>query len=177
MFQHLQIYERRERALVGTADMALRVVGPVARALRRRASAPPRRVLVLRIERIGDLLMSLEAIADVVAALPNAEVDLVVGSWNEAVARAIPGIHRVETLDAAWLAREGAGAGMAALLSRARRLARAVVRSRAQLRARYPEQPARRDLRRGQNGRFLERRRRTAAGYLAPVRPAVAHER
>ncbi len=71
MFQHLQIYERRERALVGTADMALRVVGPVARALRRRASAPPRRVLVLRIERIGDLLMSLEAIADVVAAAPE----------------------------------------------------------------------------------------------------------
>jgi ADP-heptose:LPS heptosyltransferase len=119
MFQHLQIYEPRDRALVGAADLALRAVGPVARALRRRATVPPRRVLLLRIERIGDLLMSLEAIADIVSALPGAEIDLVVGSWNEDVARAIPGIHRVEIVDAAWLAREGAGAGVASLLSRA----------------------------------------------------------
>jgi ADP-heptose:LPS heptosyltransferase len=120
MFPHLQIVERRERALVAAADAALRVAVPFARPFRRRAPPTPRRILLMRIERIGDLLMTLEAIADVVAAAPGAEIDLVVGSWNVAVAQAIQGIHRVETMDGSWLARDGAGAGLMSLLSRAR---------------------------------------------------------
>src|SRR5687767_3263744 len=120
MFSHLQIYEPRERALVGAADVLLSAVAPLARAFRRRAAAAPKRILLMRIERIGDLLMALDAIADVVAAAPDAQIDLVVGSWNADIARAIPGIHAVETLDASWLAREGAGAGLAAMMSAAR---------------------------------------------------------
>jgi ADP-heptose:LPS heptosyltransferase len=119
MFAHLQIYEPRERALVGAADAALRVIAPVARVFRRR-TADRRRILLMRIERIGDLVMAIDAIADVVAAAPEAEVDLVVGSWNEEIARCIPGVHRIETLDAAWLARNGTGRGVSALLTRAR---------------------------------------------------------
>jgi ADP-heptose:LPS heptosyltransferase len=64
--------------------------------------------------------MTLDAIADVTVAAPAAEIDLVVGSWNESLARAIPGIRRVETLDAAWLARDGRGLNLLRLLSRAR---------------------------------------------------------
>lgn len=120
MFSHLQIYEPRERALVGAADALLSVVAPVARLFRRRGPAAPTRILLMRIERIGDLLMTLDAIADVVAAAPDARIDLLVGSWNADVARAIPGIHSVETLDASWLAREGEGAGLAAMISAAR---------------------------------------------------------
>jgi ADP-heptose:LPS heptosyltransferase len=120
MFAHLQIYEPRERALVGAADAALRVIAPVARAFRRKAHPQPRRILLMRIERIGDLVMSLDAIADVVAAAPGAEIDLVVGSWNEQIARAIPGIHQVETLDAAWLARNGTAQTAAQLFAHAR---------------------------------------------------------
>jgi ADP-heptose:LPS heptosyltransferase len=121
MFQHLQIYERRERALVGAADAVLSVIGPVRRAFRRRGATPPRRILLLRLERIGDLLMALEAIADVVAATAGAEIDLAVGSWNAAIANAIPGIRRVETLDASWLSRGEQGDGLLTLVSRARR--------------------------------------------------------
>ena len=120
MFAHLQIYEPRERALVGAADAALRVIAPVARAFRRKGAAQPRRILLMRIERIGDLVMALEAIADVVAAAPGAEIDLVVGSWNEPIARAIPGIRHVETLDAAWLARNGSSRSVPQLVARAR---------------------------------------------------------
>jgi ADP-heptose:LPS heptosyltransferase len=120
MFAYLQIYEPRERALVGAADTALRVVAPVARAFRRKAAPRPQRILLMRIERIGDLLMALEAIADVVAAAPGAEIDLVVGSWNEQIAKGIPGICRVETLDASWLTRNGSGGNMPALFARAR---------------------------------------------------------
>ncbi len=64
--------------------------------------------------------MVLPAIADVRELAPDAEIDLVVGSWNEALAGAVPAVTRVEALDARWLARETSGQGLAALLRRAR---------------------------------------------------------
>jgi lipopolysaccharide heptosyltransferase II len=106
----LQIYDPRERALVGAADRALALAGAISTVLRRRR--PPqalRRILLLRLERIGDLLMTLPAIADARALAPSAEIDLVVGSWNLPIARAIPSVNRVEALDPSWLAREHDG--------------------------------------------------------------------
>ena len=120
MFDHLQIHEPRERALVAAADIALRIVAPVARAFSRAAPDVPRRILLMRLERIGDLLMTLDAIADVVAAAPDATVDLVVGSWNVDVARAVGGLHRVDTLDASWLARDGTALGLRSMMLKAR---------------------------------------------------------
>jgi ADP-heptose:LPS heptosyltransferase len=125
MFHHLQVYDRRERTLVGAADTLLRVASAFRRKsrFRRKSSSSDgsaRRILLLRLERIGDLLMSLEAIGDVVRAAPDAQIDLVVGSWNADLARAIPGITRIETLDPVWLAREHEGLGMLALLAHAR---------------------------------------------------------
>lgn len=119
MFDDLQIHDGRERALVGTADLVLRLAAPAVRIGRRRAADPPARILLLRLERIGDLLMALEAIEDVRQAAPHAAIDLVVGSWNAELARRIPGLDRVETLDAAWLAR-GGGRGWPHLLDAAR---------------------------------------------------------
>jgi heptosyltransferase I len=119
MFGHLQISDPRERALVGTADAVLRLAGPALRVWRRHPARPPSRILLLRLERIGDLLMVLDAIEDVRQAAPHARLDLVVGSWNAELARRIPGLHRVETLDAAWLAR-GGGRFLRGLLPAAR---------------------------------------------------------
>jgi lipopolysaccharide heptosyltransferase II len=119
--QPLQIYDRRERALVAAAD---RVLGLGAAILRpfasRRAPAAPRRILLLRLERIGDLLMALPAFADVRARAPNAAIDLIVGSWNADLARAIPGVANVHTLDASWLARGHSGVGLPSLIRTAR---------------------------------------------------------
>jgi ADP-heptose:LPS heptosyltransferase len=100
----LTIYDRRERALVATADALL---WPVAlrRAFRSRDTAAPQKILCFRLERIGDLLMTGPALAELRALLPGASIDLVVGSWNRDVAAAMPGVDRVETLDAEWLAR------------------------------------------------------------------------
>ena len=120
MFDHLQIYDRRDRALVAFADVALAVVAPVLKIGRPRPAVPPRRILLLRLERIGDLVMSLEAIEDVRQAAPDAQIDLAVGSWNEQLARMINGIARVETLDASWLAREGTGLSVPSMLRHAR---------------------------------------------------------
>ena len=117
----LQIYDPRERRLVGAADRALSMFSVVRSVWRRAVPAPsPRRILLLRLERIGDLLMILPALADLRELAPRAEIDLVVGSWNEALARTIPGLTRVESLDAAWLARGGTGRSLPGLLRRAR---------------------------------------------------------
>lgn len=118
----LHIHDPRERALVTVADRALDGLAAVSRPLRRRRRpAAPLRILLLRLERIGDLLMALPAIADVRANAPEAEIDLVVGRWNADLASAIPGVSRVEALDAQWLDRDGEGMGLAALLRAARR--------------------------------------------------------
>ena len=44
-------------------------------------------MLLLRLERIGDLLMTLDAIATCARAWPDATIDLAVGSWNADLAR------------------------------------------------------------------------------------------
>src|SRR5262245_35264104 len=119
----LQIYDVRERRLVRAADAVLSAAAAVRAPFRRRRSPSrsPRRILLLRLERIGDLLMTLPAIADVRSLSPDAEIDIVVGHWNAAIAEAIPDVTRVEALDARWLARDAGGAGLPALLGRARR--------------------------------------------------------
>jgi ADP-heptose:LPS heptosyltransferase len=76
-------------------------------------------VLVLRLERIGDLMMSLPALHALRTSLPHADIDLVVGSWNAPLARLIPGIARIETLDVPWLRRGVPGPGLVELLCRA----------------------------------------------------------
>ena len=102
----LTISDRRERALVAAADALLAPMA-VRRIFRPWDPAPPRRILCFRLERIGDLLMTGPAIAELRALAPGASIDLIVGSWNREIAAALPGIDRVETLDAEWLLREG----------------------------------------------------------------------
>jgi len=114
----LQIYDSRERRLVGLADMAL---APLRWVGGRSAAHPIRRVLLLRLERIGDLLMVLDAIREARRQWPDAEIDLAVGRWNQPLAVLIPELSRVETADAPWLARPGeSDDGWLALLARAR---------------------------------------------------------
>src|SRR4051794_7241616 len=103
----LQIYDPRERAVVSVADELLAAGAALARRFRsRRPPASPARILLLRLERIGDLVMALPAIAGVRAQAPDAVIDLVVGSWNRDLAGAIAGVSSVRTLDARWLGRE-----------------------------------------------------------------------
>ena len=113
----LQIYDPRERALVRMADAMLGAAAGLTTPFRRRSRvAQPQRILLLRLERIGDLLMALPGISAVRHFAPHAEIDLVVGSWNADLARAIPAVTRVIPLDAAWLARDGEGVVLPALL-------------------------------------------------------------
>lgn len=121
MFQHLQIPYRQERILVGLADTALAAATRLGwpRASGARAVDIPRRILLLRLERVGDLVMVLDAIGMIRAMAPEATIDLVVGSWNRSLADVIPGVH-VETLDVPWMAREGRGLSWSALVRHGR---------------------------------------------------------
>ena len=118
--RRLTIYDHRERLLIRAADALLAPLGLARRAGRRRPGGSPARILCLRIERIGDLLMTLPALAAMRAAAPEARIDLVVGSWNRELAEAIPSVDAVETLDAEWLARRAGGEGIRGVLRRAR---------------------------------------------------------
>ena len=120
MFEHLQISDWRERSLVGAADLALGTVAPMITRHSRRSSAGPDRVLVLRLERVGDFLMALAGIRAVRRLAPHGHIDLVVGSWSAALASAVGDVDTVEVLDVPWMARERRGATWAALLDRAR---------------------------------------------------------
>src|SRR6187401_2584383 len=114
MFDHLQIYAPLERLMVGVADMLL---APLGWRHRPRPATPPERVLLLRVERIGDLLMVMDAIAAARAAWPAAQIDLAVGSWNAPLAALIPGIDHIDQIDVPWLAREGTGLSWPQLLA------------------------------------------------------------
>jgi ADP-heptose:LPS heptosyltransferase len=122
MFNHLQIYDPRDRWIVGSVDAVLAAVALAGRLVGSRpATTDPQRILLLRLERVGDLIMTVDAIDAVRRLAPGAEIHLVVGSWNEDLARLIPGVDRLETLDAPWLARESGGQSFVSLLARARR--------------------------------------------------------
>src|SRR3954449_11910181 len=107
----LNISDRRERAVVAAADVALWPAGLARRAVRKPAITAPGRILCLRLERIGDLIMTMPALAELRALAPAAVINLVVGGWNREIAAAIPGVDRIEMLDAAWLTRDGGGRG------------------------------------------------------------------
>ncbi|MDP7691547.1 MAG: hypothetical protein QGG89_06875, partial [Vicinamibacterales bacterium] len=107
MFDYLHLYNTRDRWAVGCADLLLAAATTGAR------WSPPKRVvpsahkiLLLRMERIGDLLMAVPAITALRTRAAGAELHLVVGSWNEELARLIPGVTRIETLDPRWLSRD-----------------------------------------------------------------------
>jgi lipopolysaccharide heptosyltransferase II len=106
--------------LVGVADVGLSALEGIARLGRStRAHVVPRRILLLRLERIGDLMMAVPAIRAVRALAPHASIDLAVGSWNLSLAGAVPGIDSVIPLDAPWLSRAG-GSSVGSALAVAR---------------------------------------------------------
>src|SRR5688572_22893820 len=122
VFQHLQIPYRQERWLVGLADAGLGAVTLLGwpRSSRTKSPAIPRRILLLRMEKVGDLVMVLDAIALVRALAPDATIDLVVGSWNRPLASLIQSVDSIETLDVPWIAARGRGLSWRAVMTRAK---------------------------------------------------------
>ncbi len=127
-----RIYDPWERLLLGAANLPGRIAFGVAAGvgLRRAASMPDpasiREVLVLRLDRLGDVIMSLPALGDLRAALPKARIRLAVGRWSEAIARSAP-VDEVLVWNAPWVGRGDEGSeGPLELVRKARALREAV---------------------------------------------------
>ncbi len=120
MFAHLQIEDPAERRLVGLADLALRLATLPDR-LRRQRTDRPSRVLVFRMERVGDLLMARPGLQILRRQFPNAQIDLVVGSWNAPLARLFREIDALHMLDLPWIARGSQASSARQMLAAVRR--------------------------------------------------------
>lgn len=59
----------------------------------------PLRVAVLKLDHLGDFLLSLPALQALQDKLGPCEIDLVVGSWNLSMAKRVPGISQIFTFD------------------------------------------------------------------------------
>jgi ADP-heptose:LPS heptosyltransferase len=118
-----RIYEPRERALVGALDLPARAAFAVGRGLGLLRSPKPRaledlrEILVLRLDRIGDVLMSLPALHDLREAAPRARIRLAVGRWSQDIARGFP-VDEVVVWSAPWVGRPAEGAVSFADLAR-----------------------------------------------------------
>ena len=103
-----RVYDRGERWALAGFDLMLRLVAPLA------GWAPSRttsndlgaldHILALRLDRVGDLLMTLPALKELRRLAPDARIELGVGSWNEELARGLPFVDRVRVVDAPWAA-------------------------------------------------------------------------
>jgi ADP-heptose:LPS heptosyltransferase len=82
-----------------------------------------RNVLVLRLDRIGDVIMALPALGELREALPDAYIRLAVGRWSEPVARHAP-VDEVLVWSAPWVGRPREGAEAAIALARRARALR-----------------------------------------------------
>jgi len=108
-----RVYDARERLLLGALDLPARVAFGLAGLVHRTPPVPEpavlREVLVLRLDRIGDVLMSLDALADLRAALPKARIRLAVGAWSAEIARRAP-VDDLLVWSAPWVGRPSEGA-------------------------------------------------------------------
>jgi ADP-heptose:LPS heptosyltransferase len=123
-----RIYDPGERLLLGALDLPGRLVAGAARRVGRRPEPPRldpaavREVLVLRLDRIGDVIMSVPALSDLRAALPHARIRLAVGRWSAEAVRTAP-VDEVLVWSAPWVGRASEGADtFAGLARRARSL-------------------------------------------------------
>ena len=100
-----RIYDPRERLSLALLDGALWGLSVPLGLRPRTAFGEPheaKRILALRLDRLGDLLTTLPALAALRLAAPNARIELGVGSWNEPVARFLPFVDALRIIDTPW---------------------------------------------------------------------------
>jgi heptosyltransferase III len=85
---------RRNGLRLSLLRLAAGALGPIAS----RPADQPRRVLLLRPDHIGDVLLTAPAVALLGASLPAMELTYVVGPWSVAAARRGPPVDRLRTL-------------------------------------------------------------------------------
>jgi ADP-heptose:LPS heptosyltransferase len=103
-----RIYDPREKFALGFFNALLRMASPIM-GIRPSAGSLPalssvRRILALRLDRLGDLVMTLPALAALRKLAVDAEIELAVGSWNKDLAHRLTFVDGVRVVDAPWAA-------------------------------------------------------------------------
>lgn len=104
----------RWRILVGAFDLAGGLVAPVWRRLRpARPDGPPRRIVVVQLDHLGDAVLTSPLIGQLRAAYPEATLDVLASPSNHEVFEANPLIDNVRVAERTWFERSPSRRGMA----------------------------------------------------------------
>lgn len=120
-------YSRRARRAAWALDRVAAPFAPAARALGPPGPAPevPRSILVVRLDHLGDVLMSTPALAALRAAWPKARLDVLASPWGRAALAGNPHVDEVLEGAAPWYdPKRRALSGLPGVLSLGRRLRR-----------------------------------------------------
>lgn len=105
----------RWRILVRAFDAAGGLVAPLWRRLRPpREVATPRRILVVQLDHLGDAVLSAPLIAQLRAAYPEAEIDVLASPSNHEVFEADSNVARVRVAERTWFERSPSRRGLVA---------------------------------------------------------------
>ncbi|HKN46970.1 MAG TPA: glycosyltransferase family 9 protein [Candidatus Polarisedimenticolia bacterium] len=97
-------YSPRARMLAWGLDVATLPVLPILRRLAPRGPAPktPRAILVIRLDHLGDMLMTTPALAALRGAYPAARIDVLAAPWGKGALAGNPHIDRILEAVAPW---------------------------------------------------------------------------
>ncbi len=97
-------YSARARWIAWGLDVAAAPVLPLARRLAPRgpATSPPRSILAIRLDHLGDVLMSTPALAALRREHPEARLDVLAAPWGRAALDGNPDVSRVVEAQAPW---------------------------------------------------------------------------
>jgi len=88
----------------------LRLLALLARPLTRRATpGPPRRVVLIKPDHLGDLLLATPALQALRAALPEAHISALVGPWSRRMWQGLPEVDRLGEIPFPGFERNGGG--------------------------------------------------------------------
>ena len=97
-------YSRRARWIAWALDLAAAPAAPLLGILAPRGPCPPvpRSILVVRLDHLGDVLMSTPALAALRRAYPEARLDALAAPWGRAALEGNPDVDRVFEAPAPW---------------------------------------------------------------------------
>jgi ADP-heptose:LPS heptosyltransferase len=93
------------RVLAGMLDMAGRILFLPAGFRRRAGYSAPSRLLVIRVDHIGDVVSAIPVFPALKKAFPGARVDLMAPPWAEDLMDDVPGVDGIVCFDAPWFSR------------------------------------------------------------------------
>lgn len=92
---------RRAWAALEALPLPGRIETPAPLVLENKAlfSEPPQNILVIKLDHLGDFLLTIPALSRLRAKYPQAKIDLIIGSWNLEAARALNYFRRIYTFN------------------------------------------------------------------------------